>query len=258
MPESYYVSIIFIFGLLVGSFLNCVIYRLEKKESFLRGRSHCPDCRHQLSWPDLIPVLSFLFLRGHCRYCKRPISWQYPLIELATGFVFLFFFWHFGFGFDLAFGLLISSFLIIVFVYDLKHYVIPDSVIYPAIVLSAIWYLISGIFFTKYFALSTLYSAFFSALFFFLMVLVSKGKWMGIGDIKLAFLMGLLLGWPKILAALFIAFFTGAIIGAGLMVLKKKTLKSEIPFGPLLVLGTFAVLLYGDKIVNWYLSLVKL
>ena len=80
--------LIFIFGLFIGSFLNCVIYRLEQGESFLKGRSYCPNCKHQLAWYDLLPVLSFLFLRGRCRYCKKPISWQYPIVELFTGIVF--------------------------------------------------------------------------------------------------------------------------------------------------------------------------
>lgn len=260
MPELYYVLIVFIFGLIVGSFLNCVIYRLEQKESFLKGRSYCPNCKHQLFAPDLIPVLSFLSLKGRCRYCRRPISWQYPLVELATGFVFTLVFHQFstvGLA-SVVYFWAISSFLIIIFLYDLKHYLISDKVIYTAIALSGAWYLISGIFYAKDFAFSALYSAGLAALFFFLIVLVSKGKWMGEGDVKLAFFMGLFLGWPKIIVALFIAFFTGAIIGIGLMVLKKKTLKSEIPFGPFLVLGTFAALLFGEKIINWYLNLVRL
>jgi len=113
---SYFV--IFIFGLVVGSFLNCVIYRL----ALPRGRSFCPHCKHILSWQDLIPVLSFLILRGKCRYCQKKISFQYPLVEIATGLLFVLIFWHLGFGFDLDFGfwILISCFLIIIFVYDLR------------------------------------------------------------------------------------------------------------------------------------------
>jgi len=246
------------FGLIVGSFLNCVIYRLEEGKSFLKGRSFCPDCKHTLSWRDLIPLLSFLILKGKCRYCQKKISWQYPSVELSTGILFLLIF-NYTFPNLLATGywLLVASFLIIIFVYDLKHYVIPDKVIYPAIMVSGIWYFVSGIFlnlYTKYEILNTIYSAFGAAAFFLAIVLISRGKWMGVGDIKLAFLMGLILGFPNILAALFLAFLIGAIIGVGLVVSQKKTLKSEVPFGPFLVTGTFIALFWGENIINWYLN----
>lgn len=237
-----------IFGLIIGSFLNCVIYRLETRRSFLKGRSFCPHCEHTLSWQDLIPILSFISLRGKCRYCRQKISWQYPLVELATGLIFflIFCFLH------SVFYVLISCFLIIIFVYDLKHYIIPDSVVYPAIALALIFnfqFLISKQFSTFNFLIL---SAIGAALFFLLIVLVSKGKWMGIGDIKLAFLMGLLLGWPKIFVALFLAFFIGAAIGLVLIWQRKKTMKSEVPFGPFLVAAVFLALFLGEKLINWY------
>jgi len=257
--STFFYLVIFLFGLLFGSFLNSVIYRLEIGGSFLKGRSYCPHCKHKLIWQDLIPVLSFLFLKGKCRYCQKPISWQYPLVELATGFIFLLFFLtslNLN-NFTYVYLLIMSCFLIIVFVYDLKHYIIPDKIIYPAILVSGIWYLVSGIFFnlyTKYEMLNTIYSAVGAAAFFLAIVLISRGKWMGVGDIKLAFLMGLILGWPNILVALFLAFFIGAIIGIGLIATGKKTLKSEVPFGPFLVAGTFLALFWGQNIINWYLN----
>jgi len=273
--------LIFLFGLNVGSFLNCVIYRLEINQSFLSGRSYCPDCKHKLSWYDLIPVFSFLILKGKCRYCKKQISWQYPLVELATGILFVLIFnfqlapyqtGGFGAGFPIfnqfsifslqyllatSYWLLITCFLIIIFIYDLKHYIIPDKVIFPAILASCVWYFVSSIFFhlyTGYEILNTVYSAFGAAGFFLFIVLVSRGKWMGIGDIKLAFLMGFFLGFPKILFALFSAFLFGAIMGIGLIILKRKSLKSEIPFGPFLITGTILALFFGEKIMNWYLN----
>ena len=136
--------LIFIFGLFIGSFLNCVIYRLERGESFLKGRSYCPNCKHPLTWYDLIPLFSFIFLRGRCRYCKKPISWQYPLVELSTAVLFIlpafssFSFAHsisfFSLTRDIASGqiwfialayifyLSVISFLIIIFIFDLKHF----------------------------------------------------------------------------------------------------------------------------------------
>jgi len=247
--------LVFVFGLAVGSFLNCVIYRLEKNESFLKGRSYCPHCKHKLFWQDLIPLLSFLILKGKCRYCKEPISWQYPLVETATGFLFTFVF-HVAFpNFLLSiYYFLISSFLIIIFVYDLKHYIIPVKVIYSAIAIALIFnfqFLISKQF--SIFNYSIL-SALGAAVFFLIIVLISGGHWMGVGDIKLAFFMGLFLGFPKILVALFFAYFIGAIIGIGLIFAGKKTLKSEVPFGPFLVTGTFVALFFGNQIINLYLS----
>jgi len=243
--------LIFIFGLVVGSFLNCLIYRLEVGEGFLKGRSFCPYCRHILSWQDLIPLLSFLILRGKCRYCQKSISWQYPLVEIATGLLFLSIF---NFQFSI-FNLIIACFLIIIFVYDLKHYIIPDKIIYPAIVIVLIYNFLRSDLLGRS---DLLLSAFGAATFFLAIVLVSRGKWMGIGDIKLAFLMGLFLGFPNILVALFLAFSIGAIIGLGLIVSGKKTLKSEVPFGPFLVTGTFIALFFGGQIIHWYLNLFNL
>ncbi|MGB2762768.1 MAG: prepilin peptidase [Minisyncoccales bacterium] len=254
---------VFIFGLVIGSFLNCVIYRLEKKESALSGRSYCPHCKHQLKWYDLIPLLSFIILKGKCRYCQKPISIQYPLVELATAFLFVLIFLRpnletrFGlFNLDLfnfVFLLIIASVLIIIFVYDLKHYIIPDKVIFPAILLVLLYQLIFNFQLNNFY--SVLISAFGAATFFLIIVLVTKGKGMGIGDIKLAFLMGLLLGWPNIFVALFFAFLIGAIMGIGLILAHKKTLKSEVPFGPFLVTGTFIALFWGKELINFYLNL---
>ncbi len=259
---------VFIFGLITGSFLNAIIYRLSIKESFLSGKSYCPHCKHTLAWQDLIPLLSFLLLKGKCRYCSKGISIQYPLVELATGILFvlvciqdkkyLFYGATFSGLFNTLFLFIISSLLIIIFVYDFKHYIIPDRIIYPAIVVSGIWYLASGILFntyTKYDILDSIYSAFGAAAFFLMIVLVSRGKWMGVGDIKLAFLMGLLLSFPNILVALFLAFFTGAMVGITLILAGKKTLKSEVPFGPFLVAATFLTMFFGREIIDLYFRL---
>jgi len=253
---DYFLSNIFyfIFGTIVGSFLNSVIYRLKKNESFLKGRSYCPNCRHTLNWKDLIPVFSFLILKGKCRYCQKKISWQYPLVELATGILFFLIIFYFPYNFLFSiFYFLFSCFLIIIFVYDLKYYIIPDKIIYPAGATALIFnfqFLISNQF--SIFNYSIL-SGLGAAIFFLIIVLASKEKWMGWGDVKLAFLMGLFLGFPKILVALFSAFFLGAITGIILIILKKKNLKSEVPFGPFLVSSTFLAIFFGEKIVNFYL-----
>lgn len=251
---------IFFFGLAIGSFLNCLIYRLENKKSFLTGRSFCPQCRHMLSWRDLIPIFSFLILKGKCRYCQKTISWQYPLVELFTGIVFLFVVLTFNDIFTILYLLVISCFLILIFVYDLKHYIIPDKVIYPAILLSFLYQGIRIFNFAHWNLLQirNLGLSILPTLFFFAIVFFSKEKLMGWGDVKMVFLMGLLLSFPSILIALFLAFFFGSVIGLGLVILKKKTLKSKIPFGPFLVCGTFLALFFYQRIINCYFALFSL
>ncbi|MCX6764269.1 MAG: prepilin peptidase [Candidatus Nealsonbacteria bacterium] len=246
---------VFIFGLIIGSFLNCVIYRLEKEESFLFGRSYCPHCKKTLKAMDLIPILSFMALRGKCRYCKKKISWQYPLVELGTAFLFILLFQHFGLGSNFlgfVFYSAIFCFLIVVFVYDLKHFLIPDKIIYPAIALALIY----NFFNLNNLLFNFLPSALGGFVFFLIIFLISQGKWLGFGDVKLVFLLGLFLGFPNILLALFLSFTIGAIIGIGLIVLKRKNLKSEVPFAPFLVLGSLIAFFWGEKILNWYLSLI--
>jgi len=280
----FFYLIAFILGLVIGSFLNAVIYRLWQKKSFLKGRSFCPHCKHTLGWKDLIPLVSFLVLKGKCRYCGKKISLQYPLVEISTGILFALVFWVWGLGFDWSLGcsppgsplrvqgtwdffilsylLIIASFLIIIFIYDLKHFIIPDKVVYPAIFIVLgfrTWNLIGhwSLGFRDFKGLvNPFLAAFGASLFFLAIVLISRGRGMGLGDVKLAFFMGLFLGFPKIIVALFFAFLIGAIIGVGLILAKRKTLKSEVPFGPFLVTGTFIALFAGEKIVQWYLNLL--
>ncbi len=275
-------AFIFIFGLIIGSFLNCVIYRLArpnfslwKNLGGLKGRSYCPHCKNRLIWLDLIPIFSFLFLKGKCRYCHKKISIQYPIVEILTGLIFLLIFnhsagrfalvlgqnaqifEHFGFSvLNLLFLFYISSVLIIIFIYDLKYYLIPDKVLFPTIAIALLYRLF-------YFSLiwDYLLAVLIASGFFLFIFLISKGRWMGFGDVKLAILLGLFLGFPNILVGLFLSFFFGAIIGLALIILNlpaqagKIGLKSEIPFAPFLITGTFIAMFFGDIIIQWYLSL---
>ena len=241
---------IFLLGTIIGSFLNCVIYRLEIGNSFLWGHSFCPYCKHKLAWYDLIPVFSFLTLKGKCRYCQKPISLHHPLVELATAILFVLIF-NSQDLFNTSYLLLITSFLIIVFVYDLKHYIIPDKVIFPAIATAFIYNLLN----IRHLILNTFPAALGASGLFLAIYFTSKGKWLGFGDVKLSFLMGLILGFPNIVVALFLAFLTGAITGLILIAQSKKTLKSMVPFGPFLVFGTFLAMFYGEPIINWYCNL---
>lgn len=259
---------IFLLGMAWGSFLNCVILRLKKGQSFFGGRSRCPHCLHNLSWKDLIPVVSFLWLRGRCRYCGKKISWQYPLVELATGFLSVLVldyllsvlgFELFSFGFLLSFLLLVSicCFFLIIFVYDLKYYIIPNRIIYPAIVLGFFYLLVINWLYGSFLlALYSLIAALGAGGLFFLMFQISQGKAMGFGDVKLVVFLGLVLGFPKILLALFLAFLWGAFWGVILVALKRKTLKSRVPFGPFLIAAALVSLFWGNQIIDLYLSLL--
>jgi len=255
LTETLIYLFVFIFGLCIGSFLNCVVFRLEQKEK-LSGRSKCPHCKATLLWKDLFPVFSFLLLLGKCRYCSKKISIQYPVVEIATGLMFLVVFWVFGFGIGIhgfinfVLLLYVLSVLIIVFVYDFKYYLIPDKVLLPAIVITLLYRISSLSLSINYIVASAVAAGFFLAIF-----LISSGRWMGFGDVKLAVLMGLLLGFPNVLVALFLAFFFGAIIGVMTMIYKKKSLKSEMPFAPFLITGTFVALLWGTQLAGWYSNL---
>jgi len=231
---------ILILGLIIGSFLNVVICRLETKESIFFTRSKCPKCGAVLKWYDLIPVISFLIQKGKCSYCGKKISWQYPVVEIVTGLLFVFVILiDPSLTFRMIFYLIITCFLIIIFVYDLRHYIIPDKIVFPAIIISLI-YRLDSISEIGYYLLS----GFIPAVFFLSLIFISKGKWMGLGDVKLAFLMGLILGWPGILIALLLSFFSGAVIGICLILFGKKGLKSQIPFGPFLSGSTILVMLF--------------
>lgn len=263
----YFLFFIFLFlaGIAVGSFLNVVICRIGKEDGIISGRSHCLNCKKKLNWYELIPIFSFLIQKRKCRGCDQKISWQYLIVEFATGILFVMIFKFYSHGIlpeggqflNLTYHLLIVSLLIVIFVYDLKHYIIPNKTVYFGIIISAVYLL-----FIKFFSLSVVYyplsyyffSGFIAALFFLLMVLVSRGRWMGMGDVKLVLLMGLFLGWPKILIALLVAFWSGALVGIILIFLKKKGLKEQIPFGPFLVSGTILSLFISDYFLKDYLD----
>ena len=241
---------VFVLGLFIGSFLNCLAYRLHEKEKFVTGRSFCPKCKHTLNWWDLVPVFSFLFLKGKCRYCQEKISIQYPLAELLTGLMFFLVFTYYSIN---LFWLVITGILILIFIYDLNYFLIPDSALIIGVILSLLYLIVSPISIMGY-----IWSALGASGFFLTIWLISKGKWIGFGDVKLAVLIGLLVGWPNILIALFSAFLIGAIMGIALIIARKKNLKSEVPFGPFLIIGIYIALFFGDKIVNWYLGFLFL
>jgi len=252
---TYIYITIFIFGTLIGSFLNCLIYRLENKKSFVFGRSICPKCKHELAWYDLIPIFSFIFLRTKCRYCGKKISRQYPFIEIVTGLLFLFIF---NYQLSIINDYLIVSFsnltslififssMLVIFIYDFKHFIIPDKILYPLTAVTLFYLIINyqlGI-------INYLLAGAGASLFFLSIHLISKGKWLGFGDVKLALFLGIFLGWPNIFLSLFLSFIIGAIMGIGLIAFKGKGLKSQVPFAPFLLIGTFIAFFWGDRIIS--------
>lgn len=250
-----------ILGLIIGSFLNAVIFRLKSGEQFITGHSKCPACGHALGFWDLIPLFTFIFLRGKCRYCHQPIDWQYPAVESATAAVFVIG-WLYFFPLSAAFYnqplttylpfliyLIFSCFLIIIFVYDLRYYLILDKVSLTALVVAfGANYLLGRP------LLNLAGAAVLIGGFFMLQFIISKGKWIGGGDIRLGLVMGAMLGWPIGLVALGLAYLIGALAGLLLIALKKKSLQSQLPFGTFLSFTTWACLLWGQKILDWYLD----
>lgn len=256
----FFIIIIFILGLCIGSFLNVVILRLEKKETFLRGKSYCPQCKHFLGIKDLIPLLSFIFQKGRCRYCQRKISWQYPLVEFLTGFLFcLFFVKYFFFEKELVSffvffirDLVFICFLIIIFVYDLKYLLVSDKVVFFGIGLA----LFSSLVFKEPFFLEALLASLCLGGFFFFQYFFSKGKWLGPGDIGIGILIGFILGLSKMILAVFLAYIFGAVVGLFLVFKKKKSWKGEVAFGSFLCGATIIAMLFGDQIIDWYLETI--
>ena len=253
---------LFIFGLIIGSFLNVVIYRSIKNQSLFFSRSYCPKCKQVLKTVDLIPILSYIFLKGKCRYCFQKISLYYPLVELTTGISFVLIYkLHFSldnsiniFNFQsfltFFYLLIITCFFIIIFYSDLKYYLIPDKIIYSAILICFLYTSISLFFFNnknllffdnlKGLILIPLFTGFICSILFFSIYFFSKAKAIGFGDVKLVFLIGYFLSYPKILSGLFLAFLIGGTVGIFLILLGKKKLKSQVPFAPFLILGTFS------------------
>ncbi|MFH0828942.1 MAG: prepilin peptidase [Candidatus Kerfeldbacteria bacterium] len=237
----------FVFGTAIGSFCNVVIYRLHSGDSPLRGRSFCPSCKHTLEANDLVPILSFLMLRGKCRYCKARISLQYPLVELASGIITLLMVLQFGISVAALLGMILGAFLVVIFVYDLKHELILDRVSIPAMAVAIAASLALHRTFT-----SVVLGGILGAGFFLLQYLISRGKWIGGGDIRLGAVLGLALGWPLILVSLVIAYLTGAIAAIVLIAAKKRSMSSMVPFGTFLSLAGVITFLWGSAILQWY------
>ncbi len=272
-------------GLVLGSFVNALVWRLQEQDelkehsskkgrnqatqltvedlSITKGRSMCPECHHTLAAKDLVPLFSWLFLGGKCRYCKTNISWQYPVVEVFTAGLFALAYatWPLAFHgvslFQFVYCLLFIVFFMALAVYDLRWFLLPDRLVFPLIGLAVVEVLVVALWQQSWAALwqPAAGAAIIFGLFYGLFQ-VSKGAWIGGGDVKLVLALGLIAASPlRALLVIFFASLLGTLASVPLLAKGKKNLKVHIPFGPYLLLATFIVLLYGTKIVDWYTQL---
>lgn len=279
---------LFIFGLCAGSFVNAAVWRLRQQDllakkptgfkknkekklaaadfSILSGRSMCPNCKHTLAWVDLIPLISWISLKGKCRYCKKPISSQYPLVELVLAIIFVYSYlvWPISFGttaglYSLTVWLVASVGLMILAIYDLKWTLLPTTVSYALItftVIARIGYI--GLYEPRASVaiLNWALAVAVSSGLFFILYKISKGKWIGDGDITLGIISGTLLAKPSLsFLMIFLASILGTLTVIPGLITGKKTLTARIPFGPFLIVATFITLLFGQELLDWYLGL---
>ena len=243
--------LIFILGLCFGSFVNMLVYRTAlryklTKSKFLISndkRSFCDYCGKQLNWYENIPVFSWLVLKGKTKCCHKKLPISYPIVELMMGILFIINFQNFNLEFIL--GLIIIVLLVFSLVFDWKYMILPDFSTVILIITSFLILLIN-----KENIFLNLLTALVASGFLLILNLITKGKGMGMGDVKFALFMGLFLGYPKTIVAFYVAFIVGAIYGVALMVLKKAKRKSQVPFGPFLILGTLIAWWWGDSIIS--------
>lgn len=246
--------LIFILGLIVGSFSNVCIYRIPRNESIIYPASHCPKCRSKIKPVDNIPLLSYILLKGRCRNCKSKISIQYSIVEFLTGLIYLIIYLIYGLSIQTLIYIILSSALIIIAFIDLNEQIVPDVISLPGIVIG---FIIS--FFVPYISFINSALGVVAGGGIILVIglagsVIFKKEAMGGGDVKLAAMIGAFLGWRYIIISLFLGFFLGALAGIVLILSKIKSREDVVPFGPFIVLGSFITLLWGEQIISWYIG----
>lgn len=258
-------AIFALLGLMFGSFVNALVWRLHNKRDFVKERSECTHCHHVLEWYDLVPVLSWVSLRGKCRYCHKPIE-DSPITELAVATVFAasYAWWPLEFSTIgwILFGVWLAALVLLaaLFLYDLRWSLLPNSLTFPLIGLGIVWAIVfyfgiahMGVAAASFDVLLGLASV---AGLYGLLYAVSRGEWVGFGDVKLGIFIGLVLGWEQGLLAVMLAnILAFCFIMPGLLT-GKITRKSRIPFGPFLIIATVIALLFGSQLIGGYLSLM--
>lgn len=248
-------TIILIYGLIIGSFLNVYIYRIPEEESISFPPSHCGSCGGRIGWYDNIPILSYIILGGRCRSCKARISIQYPFVEMLNAILYIVMFQSFGFTMDFFFFSIISSILIVVLFIDLKHMVIHDSLILSIVALEVIHKIVLY-YFNGSMNLKTSFLGGLLAGGLFLLIVLISGGGMGEGDITLIASVGFILGTKLVFLNILLSFIIGAIVSLFLLGFKIKTRKDPIPFGPFIIVSFWIVLLFGEEIIDLYIKLV--
>jgi leader peptidase (prepilin peptidase)/N-methyltransferase len=246
-PNTILYIIIFLYGIVIGSFLNVCILRIPAGESIVTGRSHCDSCNTQIKWYDLIPIFSYLILRGRCRKCKAKLSIQYPIIEALNGIFYVLVFYCNGFNAVSVIYCLAVSALLVLSVIDLRTNTIPFGI---NIFIFAMGVVRLALDYRHYY--TYLIGLFAVSVFLYLICLISRGKGMGGGDIKLMAAAGLLVGWKLILLAFFLGCIYGSVIHPIRMILFKQS--RVLAFGPYLAAGILTAVLIGDKMIDWYLG----
>lgn len=248
--ETIIIVLFFIYGIIFGSFFNVVGLRVPKGESIVKPPSHCTVCDRNLTIVDLVPVFSYLFLKGKCRGCGTKISWIYPVMELVTGLLFAFAYVQLGFSIELFAAILFISMLVIITVSDLAYMLIPDKIL--------MFFLIPLIAVRVFSPLTPWWDSIVGAVIgfgvLFLIALLSKAG-MGGGDIKLFFVIGIVLGLTNTLLTLFLASVIGTVIGIIVLRKAKKGRKTPIPFGPSIAIAAILAYFYGNSLVDWYVNL---
>jgi prepilin signal peptidase PulO-like enzyme (type II secretory pathway) len=266
----FFIIVSLLFGAVIGSFTNCFVWRLHENET-LWDRSYCPKCRKMIAWFDNIPVISFLVLRGHCRRCEKKISWQYPIVEITTACLFALSFFivatkYLGGGdwLDNLYLLSVNQFVLelakywlmifvltVIFIYDGRWYLIPDKVVLPGALL------VFGLnLFLGYDWLPLILCALIGGGFFLLQFLVSQGKWIGGGDIRLGILLGCATGrYDELLLAILLTYCLGSIVGILLVIFGKKEWSSKVPLAVFAAPALLATLFWGQAIIAWYTGL---
>jgi prepilin signal peptidase PulO-like enzyme (type II secretory pathway) len=275
--------VLFVFGIAIGSFLNVVTLRYDGERFLLDakmigGRSHCPHCGETLRWFELVPIVSFLTQGGRCRRCRARLSIQYPIVELLSGLIFVFVPFTLGVGaapLAIVSAVWVAAFeaLLVMGVIDIRLGIIPNEInIFLGVLGIFLLIVTAGYFGTENISFLGPYAAIFGGqgsivfarflgaafggVFFAALIAVTRGKGMGMGDLKLAIPLGLLFGWPDIIFVLVFAFVIGAIAGVLAIAWGKNTMKGTLPFGPFLALGAATMFFWGPQIFNWYFSLL--
>ena len=253
MPEWMLVTFVALAGLAVGSFLNVCIYRLPRRESLVRPRSRCTSCQRQLTWRDNVPVVSWAALRGRCRTCRAPVSAMYPIVEIVTAAVFVSGYLLYGVTALGAVRVAFACALIVLFVIDLQHRILPNVITLPGIVAG----FVCSLFLAPGWRDSLIGIALGGGMLFLIAEAyyrIRHVEGLGMGDVKLLGMIGAFLGWQLALLTLILAAFAGSVVGVFLIASGRGTMQLALPFGTFLAVGAVFAATWGDPILAWYLG----